>query len=98
MVESRCGLLCSQCGYRESTGCKGCVRIEKPFWGESCPVKACCEGAGLSHCGQCEKFPCPMLHDFAYDPQQGDGGRRILQCRQWKEEETGGPVKEKTGC
>ena len=42
--ESRCGLLCSQCSFRESMGCKGCVQIDKPFWGESCPVKGCCEG------------------------------------------------------
>ena len=68
MVESRCGLLCSQCGYRESTGCKGCVRIEKPFWGEKCPVKSCCQA----------------LHGFAYDPQQGDGGARIRQCGKWR--------------
>ena len=33
--ESRCGLLCSQCSFRESMGCKGCVQIDKPFWGES---------------------------------------------------------------
>ena len=38
MVESRCGLTCSGCPYREQMGCKGCVNIEKPFWGESCPV------------------------------------------------------------
>ena len=53
MVESRCGLLCSQCGYRESMGCTGCVRIEKPFWGEKCPVKSCCEERRLDHCGLC---------------------------------------------
>ena len=61
MVESRCGLLCSQCGYRESTGCKGCVRIEKPFWGEKCPVKSCCEERRLDHCGLCGDFPCGQL-------------------------------------
>ena len=25
MVESRCGLLCGSCKYRESMGCKGCA-------------------------------------------------------------------------
>ena len=84
MAESRCGLLCSQCGYRESAGCGGCVNIEKPFWGESCPVKSCCEERGLGHCGLCGLFPCQTLHSFAYDPRQGDGGARIRQCEKWR--------------
>ena len=60
--------------------------MEKPFWGDSCPVKSCCEGKGYAHCGQCEAFPCQVLERFAYDPQQGDGGLRIEQCRKWREE------------
>ncbi len=51
MVESRCGLLCSQCRYKEEVNCPGCVHMSKPFWGESCPVKACCEGKRLLHGG-----------------------------------------------
>ena len=39
-AESRCGLLCSACEYREQMNCKGCIQIEKPFWGDRCPVKA----------------------------------------------------------
>ena len=35
MIESRCGLLCSQCPYRAKTGCAGCIHMDKPFWGES---------------------------------------------------------------
>jgi hypothetical protein len=31
MIESRCGINCSKCEYRESTGCMGCVNIDKPF-------------------------------------------------------------------
>ena len=42
-AESRCGLLCSECAYREQMNCAGCVHIQKPFWGDSCPVKSCCE-------------------------------------------------------
>lgn len=87
MAESRCGLLCGQCGYRESMGCAGCVRIERPFWGEACPVKSCCEGRGLAHCGQCGAFPCQLLHSFAYDPRQGDNGARLAQCEQWRKGE-----------
>lgn len=85
MIESRCGLLCSECDYREQAGCKGCVNIEKPFWGESCPVKSCCEEKGHEHCGQCENFPCALLKQFAYDEKQGDNGKRIEQCRCWTE-------------
>lgn len=87
MIESRCGILCSGCKYAESTGCKGCVKIEKPFWGESCPVKGCCEEKGCAHCGRCPSFPCELLNQFAYDPAQGDDGLRIEQCRKWNGEE-----------
>ena len=86
MVESRCGTLCSACAYRESTGCAGCVHIEKPFWGDACPVKSCCESKQLSHCGLCPDFPCDVLNSFAYDPEQGDNGRRLAQCQKWREE------------
>ena len=85
MIESRCGIVCSECGYKESTGCKGCVNIDKPFWGETCPVKSCCEGKELLHCGECETFPCELLISFAYDEEQGDNGMRIEQCRLWAE-------------
>ena len=82
MVESRCGILCSACAY----DCAGCTQIEKPLWGDSCPVKSCCEQAGHAHCGQCETFPCALLREMAYDPGQGDDGKRIAQCRQWQQE------------
>ena len=86
MAESRCGLLCSQCTFRESMGCAGCTNIERPFWGESCPVKSCCEGRLLVHCGMCGSFPCRTLEGFAYDPEQGDNGARLEQCLQWRKE------------
>ena len=85
MVESRCGLLCSQCSFRESMGCQGCVNIDKLFWGDSCPVKSCCETKTQKHCGECSSFVCPTLHTFAFDMEQSDNGARIEQCRQWQE-------------
>ena len=85
--ESRCGLLCSQCSFRESMGCKGCVQIDKPFWGEGC-----CEGRLLPHCGMCGSFPCRTLEGFAYDPQQGDNGARLEQCMAWAKEDLCPPV------
>jgi hypothetical protein len=84
MIESRCGILCGECEYQASMGCKGCMAIVKPFWGERCPVKTCSEARGLEHCGRCSEFPCELLVQFAFDEQQGDGGRRIEQCRAWR--------------
>lgn len=86
MKESRCGILCSRCQFRESTGCRGCPEIARPFWGEACPVKSCCEEKGHAHCGECGAFPCPQLTAFAFDEKQGDNGARIERCRKWREE------------
>jgi hypothetical protein len=83
MIESRCGILCGECKYREPMKCGGCVNITKPFWGDQCPVKSCCESRELQHCGTCVNFPCDLLKKFAYDKEQGDNGKRIEQCRKW---------------
>lgn len=61
MIESRCGILCYECGYKEKVNCKGCTDIEKPFWGEQCPVKSCCEDKNLIHCGLCVHFHVKCL-------------------------------------
>lgn len=56
-VQSRCGLLCKWCTYRESNGCGGCVETNgHPFHGE-CPVAKCCQDKGYSHCGECVDLP-----------------------------------------
>ena len=86
MSESRCGLLCSKCEYKGQVNCAGCTNIERPFWGESCPVKSCCESKGKEHCGLCSEFPCALLNGFAYDEKQGDNGKRIEQCKAWSVE------------
>lgn len=83
MIESRCGILCSECEYKEPMNCKGCININQPFWGENCPIKTCCENKGKEHCGMCEDFPCDLLKQFAYDKEQGDNGKRIEQCKKW---------------
>ncbi|HEX3027951.1 MAG TPA: DUF3795 domain-containing protein [Clostridia bacterium] len=85
MVESRCGLLCSKCEFREQMNCKGCISTKTMFWGE-CQVKTCCEAKALSNCGECPEMPCKLLNDFSYDKEHGDNGARIQQCRKWKEE------------
>jgi hypothetical protein len=63
--------------------CKGCIAITKPFWGDACPVKVCCEEKKQEHCGLCPDFPCDLLVQFSYDKEQGDNGKRIEQCRVW---------------
>lgn len=83
MCQSRCGLSCEDCAYKEPVACPGCIAMEKPFWGEKCPVKSCCEEKGALHCGQCVQFPCALLEAFAYDAEQGDDGARIETCRRW---------------
>ena len=83
MIESRCGLKCSECEYREATNCQTCLTISKPFWGEKCPIKDCCEGKVYNHCGECNQFPCDLLTMFSYNKEQGDNGKRIEQCKIW---------------
>ncbi|MCH4888601.1 DUF3795 domain-containing protein [Acidaminobacter sp. JC074] len=82
MIESRCGIVCSDCEYKEKMNCGGCISIENPFWG-TCDVKACCEKKNLDNCGMCGDFPCDLLNKFSYDEQEGDDGMRVEQCKKW---------------
>ena len=89
-IDSRCGLICEGCEYVESHNCKGCIATNgHPFHGE-CPVAACCQEKGLTHCGECSDFPCEQLNQYSCDPVHGDNppGKRIEQCRKWKESNT----------
>jgi hypothetical protein len=86
VIESRCGLLCSECKWREIMKCGGCLAIKKPFWGPKCSIKDCCEGKGKANCGQCGQFPCKQLHEFAFDPATKDEGDRIERCEEWAKE------------
>lgn len=88
-IQSRCGLLCSACSFHTSHEggiCAGCLHIDKPFWGDSCPVKSCCEAKEHTHCGECDGFACDTLTAFAYDKEQGDDGERIRRCRRWAQQ------------
>ena len=51
MVESRCGLLCSECSFREATGCKGGVNMDNPVWEDRCTVKSGCEAKSRNQGG-----------------------------------------------
>lgn len=86
MFESRCGLICSECKYREIMKCEGCLVIKKPYWDKTCPIKKCVESKGLNHCGECSRFACKQLHEFAFDPATQDEGTRIETLTEWAEE------------
>lgn len=86
MVDSRCGLHCNGCEYKEPCSCGGCIETNGvPFHGE-CPVAVCCQDKGLVHCGQCPDMPCDLLTRYSCDPEHGDEphGTRIEQCRRWR--------------
>lgn len=85
--ESRCGLRCGSCEYREPYSCGGCLETGgHPFHGE-CPVAQCCQARGHAHCGECPELPCALLTQYSCDPEHGDTppGARIEQCRCWAE-------------
>ena len=90
MIDTRCGLICKSCDYREKCNCGGCIATNgHPFHG-TCPVAECCQEKGLVHCGWCDAFPCAQLTAYSCDPVHGDTpkGARIEQCRAWHKAET----------
>lgn len=85
MVDSRCGLHCTGCEYKEACGCNGCIETNgHPFHGE-CPVAVCCQDKGFLHCGECPDIPCELLTQYSCDTEHGDTphGARIAQCIKW---------------
>lgn len=87
-VDSRCGLHCTTCDYKEPCNCGGCIETNgHPFHGE-CPVAICCQDRGYVHCGECHDIPCELLTQYSCDPEHGDAphGARIEQCKRWKKE------------
>ncbi|MCL2604585.1 MAG: Type 1 glutamine amidotransferase-like domain-containing protein [Defluviitaleaceae bacterium] len=89
MIDSRCGLPCTGCPWKESHGCGGCIETNgNPFYGE-CPIAQCCQGKGLTHCGECNVMPCEELYEYSYlDPEHGDKpqGKRVENTRRWAAE------------
>ena len=75
MKLSVCGIDCEICEYKEKRGCTGCQKQKgKPFWckdGE-CDLYVCVKNNKLNHCGECSKFPCDMLVEWA---KEGNGVR-----------------------
>jgi len=85
MIDTRCGLRCEGCYYKDAYSCGGCIDTQgHPFHGE-CPVAICCQDKGFIHCGQCPDMPCELLSQYSNDPEHGDNppGARIKQCKIW---------------
>ena len=89
MIDSRCGLHCAGCPYKDSHDCGGCIKTNgHPFHGE-CPIAICCQGKGHIHCGECDIMPCDKLYSYSYlDMEHGDKpqGARVETCRRWAAE------------
>ena len=89
MVDSRCGLHCTGCEWKESCGCGGCIEtMGHPFHGE-CPIAVCCQDKGYLYCGECNIIPCDKLYSYSYlDSEHGDKpqGARVEVCRRWAAE------------
>lgn len=86
MIDSRCGLSCTGCEYKERCGCGGCIETEgRPFHGE-CPVAMCCQEKEYMHCGECAEMPCALLAQYSCDSEHGDNppGARIERLRAWR--------------
>jgi general stress protein 26 len=85
-IQSRCGLLCNWCSFKETHGCGGCEATNgKPFHGE-CPIAKCCQDKGFAHCGECPDLPCGKLRAYSFeDEEHGDDppGARVEVCRSW---------------
>lgn len=87
-VQSRCGLLCKWCTYRDAFKCDGCLAMNgKAPWGHGdCDVAMCCKNKGYVHCGECDEFPCENLRGLSYgDDEHNDRpeGARIEVCKSW---------------
>lgn len=88
MYQSRCGLDCAACENREKCDCPGCLELEEGNWAGDCEVKKCCEEKLFEHCGLCPDFPCELLRNTAFDPDEGDDGERLVALKRQTEEST----------
>lgn len=42
MIESRCGIKCNSCEYKDQMGCAGCIHIKKALLGRSMSNQGLC--------------------------------------------------------
>ena len=85
MIDSRCGLHCTDCDFKESHGCEGCLETNgNPFCGE-CDLAICYQNKGFMHCGECPDIPCKHLVQYPNDPEHWNelARQRIERCKEW---------------
>ena len=87
-VQSRCGLLCKWCKYKEPMNCPGCIALNgKASWSDDCcDVSKCCIDKGYTHCGECPEVPCEKLKGLSYGEDEHNDkpeGARIEVCKAW---------------
>lgn len=63
-----CGMNCFVC-YKHcnvKTPCAGCLLSDsgKPEHCRNCAIKTCAHGKGLTHCHNCDAFPCKLLKNL----------------------------------
>ena len=81
LIESFCGVKCSECEFKTEHDCKGCAASGgKPFHGK-CELADCAVSKNKAFCGECEQFPCEILKKHSLDKKYGDNGARIENCR-----------------
>lgn len=82
MLISCCGNRCDEC-ERYPGECPGCAAIGgKAEWCASldvevCPFVTCAAETGVSHCGECEEFPCE-LYELTLSEDAGEEERGPL--------------------
>ena len=65
---SVCGIDCNACKFYIDKACAGCREVApvgKTPWNGRCDLFDCAAKGNHDHCGQCEKFPCPTLKEWA---------------------------------
>ncbi len=63
---SFCGIYCGGClNFKKNYNCQGC-RVDETLL-EDCPFIPCAKAKTLTHCGECQEFPCTMMSDFYND-------------------------------
>lgn len=79
-IASPCGLICDECPWfqgKMEQNCPGCLTQKgKPFWGE-CEVFQCSVMQKVSHCGECQDFPCETIINH-FDPNNPKGFQEAI--------------------
>ena len=66
-----CGVDCSACPDYLEGKCPSCRQTD---WqtDDACMPVECCQGKGISCCGECEVFPCEDMREF-YNESESHG-------------------------